>query len=63
MTETLIEIIGEAIGFVADLAIDLVFPRRCPICNEPLRPGKLIHPECEKKMVPITRRPPLLPPA
>lgn len=55
MTETLIEIIGEAIGFVADLAIDLVFPRRCPICNEPLRPGKLIHPECEKKMVPITR--------
>ena len=38
-----------------DLIIDLIFPRRCPICDEPLRPGKLIHPECEKRLVPITR--------
>ena len=43
MTETLIEVIGEALGLVGELVIDLVFPRRCPICNEPLRPGKLIH--------------------
>ena len=53
--ETVIELIGEFLGVVVDLAIDLVFPRRCPICDGPLRPGKLVHPECEKKMVPITK--------
>ncbi len=36
------------------LPVDLVFPRRCPVCDEPVRPfGAKICTDCEKKLKPI----------
>lgn len=33
------------------MVLDLLFPRRCPVCDQPVRPfGSLICPECEKKL-------------
>ena len=37
------------------LAKDLLFPRRCPVCDQAVRPfGSLICPECERSLRPIT---------
>ena len=30
---------------------DLVFPRRCPVCDKPLPPGIMICPKCDEKLV------------
>ncbi|WP_026496420.1 ComF family protein [Butyrivibrio sp. WCD3002] len=40
----------------ADYVISLLYPRRCPVCDDVLRPGsKLIHENCEKKIKPVGR--------
>ncbi len=37
----------------ADWVVDLVFPRRCPVCDRPVRPfGAMICEECEEKLAP-----------
>lgn len=37
------------------LAEDLLFPRRCPICDRPVHPfGALICPECEERMTELS---------
>lgn len=46
---------------VRETALNLVFPRRCPVCDRPVRPsGALICPDCEKMLVrvqaPVCRR-------
>ena len=36
---------------IAPLILDLLFPRRCPVCDRPVRPfGALICPECERTL-------------
>jgi len=36
---------------IAPLLTDLLFPRRCPVCDRPVRPfGALICPECERQL-------------
>ncbi len=38
----------------AAAGVDLLFPRRCPVCDRPVRfPGKEICPECEPKLIPV----------
>ena len=36
-------------------SLDLVFPRRCPMCDRPVRPGTRICPECVDKPEPVGR--------
>lgn len=50
MMETLIEI-GQ---LALDLFLDLIFPRRCPICDKPVKPTTEIHDECRVKIRPVT---------
>jgi len=38
-----------------NILLDILFPRRCPICDGIVKPGTLIHPECEIKLNPITK--------
>lgn len=35
------------------LLIDLLYPRRCPVCDEALAPGQYICPECRESLVRI----------
>ncbi|HUM82675.1 MAG TPA: ComF family protein [Lachnospiraceae bacterium] len=37
-------------GKVTSFALDLLYPRRCPICHEPAPAGKKICPACRKKL-------------
>ncbi|MBQ9065164.1 MAG: ComF family protein [Blautia sp.] len=42
------------IKHAAEQALDILYPRRCPACNDILRPsGRLICPECERALKPI----------
>ncbi len=35
---------------VVNLTLDIIYPRRCPMCDGIIFPGKLIHNDCEKKI-------------
>ncbi|MBR5944492.1 MAG: ComF family protein [Lachnospiraceae bacterium] len=48
------EVMVEVADVVLGLLIDLVYPRRCPVCDKVLRPGALIHKDCEPKLKPVT---------
>lgn len=39
---------------IGDACLELIFPRRCPFCDEVVAFGEYICPECEKKISPIT---------
>ena len=41
-------LLPESLWKAADLAVNILYPRRCPVCDRPVRPmGALICPECE----------------
>ena len=35
---------------LTDILVDMIFPRRCPVCDSPLWPGKYICEECRKSL-------------
>ena len=40
-------LLPESLKKAADLAVNILYPRRCPVCDRPVRPmGALICPEC-----------------
>ncbi len=39
-----------SIDGVLSLTLDLIYPRRCPICDDLVMPGHLAHRKCEKKI-------------
>ncbi len=39
-----------SIDSVVSLTLDFIYPRRCPVCDDLVMPGHLIHEECEKKI-------------
>lgn len=46
--------IGQTIWKAADIGVNLVFPRRCPVCEEIVTPfGELICPECVGSLSPV----------
>ncbi len=45
---------GMSFRRAGDACLDLLFPRRCPICHEPTPPGELICPECRERL-PVIR--------
>lgn len=55
MWEVIAEAVGEVIGEAVSLMVDLMFPRRCPVCDKPVKPLRLIHPECEATLHPIVK--------
>ncbi len=46
--------IGRLAAGLGSRAVDLVFPRRCPVCDRPVRPfGALICTDCETSLRPV----------
>ena len=45
---------GKILRRAGNVCLDLLFPRRCPVCHEPAPPGERICPECREKL-PVIR--------
>lgn len=41
------------ISEIKEMLISALFPRRCPVCDEVVRNGELIHPACKKKFIKV----------
>jgi ComF family protein len=41
-------------GQVKDAALNLIFPPVCPVCGKPAPARAYLHPECERKLVPVS---------